>query len=128
MTSRTFFRGLAVLTAASVALLLGLARAWPALAQHQSFSLGVVLLFVLICTGLFFAGRAAGRSSDRFAFTNLVSISVFGKMALALALLFAYRGSAQPENALYVPLFLGIYVVYTAFEVWFMMRLAKTPN
>jgi ABC-type Fe3+ transport system permease subunit len=63
---------------------------------------------------------------NKYAFTNLVSVSVFGKMVLALGWLFAYQKIFHPVNEWFVGIFLYLYVVYTAFEVWFMTRIAKS--
>jgi hypothetical protein len=53
-------------------------------------------------------------------------MSVFGKMVLAMAALFMYQQIAQPQNQWFVGIFLWCYLVYTAFEVWFMTKLARS--
>ncbi len=65
-------------------------------------------------------------SANKAAFIQLVMASVLGKMLAALIPLFIYRETARPENAWYVAVLLLLYVVYTAYEVWFMTRLART--
>ncbi|MFM7153609.1 MAG: hypothetical protein ACKOCH_24880 [Bacteroidota bacterium] len=126
MNNRSFFNRIAVLTLiASVPLVLLTSLAQPA-HQHALFAAATVVLFVLVCVGLFFAGTSAVRSGSKYAFTNLVSVSVFGKMVLALAWLFIYQKTFHPLNQWFVGIFLYLYVVYTAFEVWFMTRLAKS--
>lgn len=126
MNNRSFFSRIAILTLlASVPLVLLTHFAQPA-HQHALFAAATVLLFVLVCIGLFFAGTGAVRSGNRYAFTNLVSVSVFGKMVLALAWLFIYQKTFHPRNEWFVGIFLYLYVVYTVFEVWFMTRLAKS--
>ena len=84
------------------------------------------MLFALVCTGLFYAGASSARSQNKHAFTNLVSVSVFGKMVVALAALFVYQQVAVPTNQWFVGIFLWCYVVFTGFEIWFMTKLAKT--
>ncbi len=84
-----------------------------------------ILLFVVVCTGLYYAGRSAANSSSKLAFNNIVSISVFGKMVLAVAVLFVYQQTAKPTNEWFVGIFLTVYVIYTVFEVWFMTKLAR---
>ncbi len=126
MTNQAFFSRLAGITAGTSALLTLLYRVAPPIQPHGLFATATVGLFVLVCTGLFFAGRSAARSSSKLAFNNIVSASVFGKMLLAVALLFVYQQVTKPSNEWFVGIFLLIYVVYTAFEVWFMTKLAKT--
>ena len=85
-----------------------------------------MLLFTLVCIGFFFAGVNSAHSKSKAAFINLVSVSVFGKMVLALGFLFVYQRIAKPDNEWFVGIFLFCYVVYTGFEIWFMTRLART--
>lgn len=125
MTSRTFFQYLAGLTSAISLLLFLLHTLLPATQAYWKLSMASVFLFLLICTGLFFAGRNAVRSSNKYAFNNLVTVSVFGKMALSVLFLFLYQQMAKPTDNWFVGIFLCCYVVYTVFEVWFMTLLAK---
>ncbi|MBK6932970.1 MAG: hypothetical protein IPH12_19710 [Saprospirales bacterium] len=125
MTTSAFFFRLAWVTAGAAAMLTTLFLILPAIKQHTGFAAGTVLLFALVCTGLFYAGRSAAASSAKTAFTNLISASVFGKMLLAVAVLFVYQQAAHPTNQWFVGIFLFVYVVYTVFEVWFMSGLAR---
>jgi FtsH-binding integral membrane protein len=126
MESSTFFKWLAVVTLGTAGVLAGLHLLLPEAQAHWKFSVASLVLFTLVCTGLFFAGESAARSKSRVAFINLVSGSVFGKMVLAVAFLFVYQRIAKPENEWFVGIFLWCYVVYTGFEIWFMTRLART--
>ncbi|MCB0534918.1 MAG: hypothetical protein H6574_14130 [Lewinellaceae bacterium] len=126
MTDKAFFTRLAGITAGTAVLLILLLMVLPETRVHKPFAVASVLLFVLVSIGLFYAGRSTATSTSKVAFTNLVSASVFGKMVLAVAVLFIYQQSAQPANQWFVGIFLLVYVVYTIFEVWFMTKLAKT--
>ena len=128
MTNPTFFKNLFFVAAATGIFLAALHFAVPAARDHAGFAVGSVALFTAICVGLFFAGKTAAQSRNRLAFNNLVLISVFGKMAVSLAVLFAYREAAVPTNIWYVGVFIVAYIVFTSFEVWFMMQLAKITN
>ncbi|MBK9339083.1 MAG: hypothetical protein IPM98_22120 [Lewinellaceae bacterium] len=125
MTDKTFFTYLASVTAGTAALLALLLLLLPPTRTHTGFAGAIMLLFVLICTGLYYAGKSAADSSSKLAFNNLVSASVFGKMLVAVAVLFVYQQAVQPDDSWFVGIFLLIYVVYTVFEVWFMTKLAK---
>jgi hypothetical protein len=46
-------------------------------------------------------------------------------MVLAMAVLLIYQRTALPQNEWFVGIFLWCYVVFTAFEVWFMTKLAR---
>lgn len=125
MNSKTFFTWLAIVTVGVSVVLAALGALLPQAKPHGAFSIASVVLFVLVCIGLYFAGVNALRGKNKYAFTNLVSASVFGKMVLALAYLFLYQKMTQPANEWFVGIFLFCYVAYTGFEVWFMTRLAK---
>lgn len=125
MTPRSFFTGLLAVTAGAGLGLALLHLLLPPVREHWRFALATLSLFILLCLGLFFAGQNAVRSSSKLAFNGLVSVSVFGKLFLALGFLFAYQKLAQPTNQWFVAVFLWTYVAYTCFEVWFMTRMAK---
>jgi hypothetical protein len=126
MTAKHFYNWLALLSLGTALLLAGLHYALPPMQAHAPFSVATLLLFAAVCAGLFHAGRQAAGSSNKYAFSNLVSVSVFGKMVLALAFLFLYQRIFKPENNWFVSIFLLCYVAFTVFEVWFMSKLART--
>ena len=125
MSPKTFLLHLAAVTAGTAALLAVLYFLAPAAQPHGRVMILTILLFVVVCTGLYYAGRSAANSSSKLAFNNIVSISVFGKMVLAVAVLFVYQQTAKPTNEWFVGVFLSVYVIYTVFEVWFMTKLAR---
>ena len=126
MEASVFFKWLAVVTLVTGGVLAGLHFLLPETQAHWKFAIASMVLFTLVCLGLFFAGSNAVRSKSKVAFINLVSGSVFGKMVLAVAFLFVYQRIAKPENEWFVGIFLLCYVVYTGFEIWFLTRLART--
>ncbi|MFN4079885.1 MAG: hypothetical protein ACK4NS_03200 [Saprospiraceae bacterium] len=125
MTTKTFLRILALLSLSLALFYAALGALIPEVKHRQGFSAAVILFFAGICGGLYAAGVSAARSTNKHAFTNLISLSVFGKMALSLAFLFVYREYAKPEDSWFVGVFLAAYVAYTVFEVWFMSKLAR---
>ncbi|HND86786.1 MAG TPA: hypothetical protein PK971_00580 [Saprospiraceae bacterium] len=125
MDSRQFFIYLTLLTAGVSGLLAALHFSVPDAQQHGTFAAATVGLFLLICVVLYYAGMRAIRSNSKYAFTQLISVSVFGKMVLAMLYLLIYQRMAKPTNEWFVAIFLTCYLAYTAFEVWFMTRIAK---
>jgi hypothetical protein len=126
MPTSSFFQKLLIVSVLTAAVLAGLHFLAAPAREHGVFSGISIVLFMLICLGLYYSGKSAAGSKNRNAFTNLVSVSVFGKMVIALAVLFIYQQTAQPTNQWFVGIFLWCYVVFTAFEVWFMTKLAKS--
>lgn len=125
MDTKSFFTYLALVTTITAGLLAGLHFVIPEAQAHWKFSVASLTLFVVVCLGLYFAGASAARSANKYAFTNLVSLSVFGKMVTAIGFLFVYQKIAHPSNEWFVGIFLLCYVIFTGYEVWFMTRLAK---
>jgi len=125
MNNKTFFLYLSGITLGAAALLAAILALMPLAQPHAGFAAGTLVLFAAICSGLFFAGKNAAASTSKLAFNNLVSVSVFAKMLIAVAVLFAYQQTAKPQNSWFVGLFLLVYAVYTVFEVWFMTVLAR---
>lgn len=125
MTLTDFLRRLALLTLALALCYGALGALIPQVKAQWGFSAAVMLFFVAICAGLYAAGASAAHSANKYAFTSLISLSVFGKMALSLAFLFVYREYAHPEDNWFVGIFLLAYGAYTVFEVWFMSKLAR---
>lgn len=126
MSPKSFFQYLLLVSAGTGAVLALLHFIAPPAQSHWQFSIAATLLFMLVCAGLYYAGKSAAASKNKHAFTNLVSVSVFGKMVLAMAALFIYQQIAAPPNQWFVGIFLWCYVVFTVFEVWFMTKLAKS--
>ncbi len=125
MENSAFWRGLGLVTLAVSALIGGFATFLVDSPGLLDVSVGIIALFVLICTTLYFVGRKAAKSSSKVAFNGLISISVFGKMLLSVAFLLIYQKFAQPTDNWYVGVFLVAYAAYTGFEVWFMQKLAR---
>ena len=125
MYSKTFFVSLGYTTLAVSGLLALLHLLLPETQGYWKLSLSSVLLFVAICAALFYAGQSAAQSKNKLAFNNLISVSVFGKMVVAVLFLYLYQHMAKPADNWFVGIFLFCYVIYTGFEVWFMTRLAK---
>ncbi|MEY3240572.1 MAG: hypothetical protein RIR11_2010 [Bacteroidota bacterium] len=125
MTTNSFLNSLALVTAATAAVLGLLHVLLENMQQHWIFSISILAVFVLLSIGLFFAGKSSARSSNKMAFNGLISGSTFGKMFLAVGLLFVYQESAKPTNQWFVALFLLIYVIFTVYEVWFLTRIAR---
>jgi hypothetical protein len=125
MRAKSFYLNLLGLTLCVTLVLYLLHLMAPPARVHWQLSIASVLLFILVCIGLFYAGTNAARSSNKYAFNNLISLSVFGKMVLAIVFLYLYQQIAFPPNTWFVGIFLFCYVFYTGFEVWFMTKLAR---
>ena len=82
MQPSSFFQKLLLISALTGLVLAALHFLAEPVREHAVFSGISMALFVLICVGLYYAGKSAAGSKNRNAFTNLVSVSVFGKMVV----------------------------------------------
>lgn len=124
MTNAVFYKTLFIVTAACCALFGVLALLIPAVLAHWPLALISAISFVMISAGLFVAGKNTTDSRNKNTFNALISGSVFGKMVLAIAILYVYQQAFSPQDQWFVGVFLMFYVVFTVFEVWFMTQLA----
>ena len=125
MTAAIFYRYLAYITRGCFALFGLLYLVFLPIRQHWPLTLITLSAFVLLCLGLFWSGSATVNSTNKGAFNGLILGSVFGKMVLAVGLLYMYQRIWKPDNEWFVAIFLFSYLVYTIFEVWFMTKLAR---
>ncbi|MBB4078720.1 hypothetical protein GGR28_001333 [Lewinella aquimaris] len=109
--------GLAALGLATAHLLLSIDYALP-------FSVGTMLLFVLICVGLFFLGRRSAGAENKHLFSNVFMGATMVKMLLCGMLVVTYVLLGAPPNKLFIVPFFWLYIVYTGFEVYFLMKLS----
>ena len=125
MERSTFFSRLLVVTVLNAALLAGLHFGLPVFQKHWPVSIAALATFVGICLALFFVGERMATSKNRLAFNHLITFSVLGKILVSLVVLFVYFKMKQPTDRLFIVPFLLTYLVFTVFETWFMMKLAR---
>ncbi len=125
MTFRQFFIQLFLVSFLSVAVILALENQFVALRPHVLIGWWTLTLFSSFSIMLFMWGKNAIESHNKYLFSTLTLASVLIKMLLGLALVIVYKKIKMPTtNAFVVPFFL-IYVAFTIFETWFMVRLTK---
>jgi hypothetical protein len=120
-----FYKGLALVSGVNIVTLALLFYFVPAAQLHLNLAAFLILVFIGVCLLLYYSGINAANSKSKAAFPNLISGSVFGKMILAIGILFVYKQSFEPANQWFVGVFLLTYLLYTGFEVWFRTKLAK---
>ncbi|WP_116125659.1 hypothetical protein [Lewinella sp. IMCC34183] len=121
-TSRFFLllAGVTLLAVAGVALshwLLPIGYALP-------FSVATLLLFLFLCTVIFFLGRRSAGAANRMLFSNVFLAATMAKMFLCGILVVGYVILGEPESKLFIVPFFWLYLVYTGFEVYFLMKVS----
>ena len=89
------------------------------------FSVLTLLLFLVVCTVLFFLGRRSAGAANRMLFSNVFLAATIAKMFLCGMLVVGYVILGEPESKLFIIPFFWLYLVYTGFEVYFLMKLSR---
>lgn len=124
MTFRTFFIQLGLVTAGTIILLV-LIHQSEAFRQYAALSWLSLGFFVILSVTMFYFASQSARNTDPNAFSRIVLGFIAGKMFLSVLLIVAYKQGFDPPTPHYVGLFIIIYLVYTIFETYFMMKVAK---
>lgn len=125
MNDKKFYLQLLATTAVSLLLAVGLNQA-DLFKPYAILSWVSIGFFCLVSIMMYYTGKNAIRSSNKFAFTNLVMVYTMVKMFLAILIVMAYGKIVQPSTKLFILPFFGVYLFYTIFETYFMMKLSKT--
>ena len=127
MAHRKFYLELAGLTLGLIVLAL-LTGLYTPLAPYQDIFWISILFFFLFSLLTYWLGNNAAQSDNKFAFTQVTFLFLFGKLLFSIFILIAYKKIADPENNLFVLPFFLVYLCYTAFETSFMMKLGRVNN
>ena len=82
-------------------------------------------VFVSLSVLMYLAGYRAAMSENKNDFTNAILGFTVAKMFLAILVLIGYTQLARPQDKLFIIPFFGIYLIYTIFETYFMMKLGR---
>lgn len=124
MSRQNFFKQLGALSIILV-LVLFLLHSFAPFKAFSNLSWLSLALFILLSIGMYFGGFKAAMSDNKHTFTNAVLGFTIGKMFLSIIVILGYNELIKPESKLFIVPFFTIYVVFTVFETYFMMKLGK---
>ena len=124
MSQRSFFIQLGALSLVTAILIFFLNRL-PRLQAYSLLSWISLGAFITLCILMYLAGYRAALSDNKNDFTNAVLGFTVGKMFLAILVIFGYSQLANPPDKLFIIPFFAIYLIYTIFETYFMMKLGR---
>ncbi len=124
MPTSTFFRQIGILTAIT-ALALFAINQLEALQPYANFSWISLAFFVILTLAMFGVGMLTANSNNKNAFMGTILGFTFAKIVFSFIVVVAYYQMTQPTSKAFVIPFFITYLVYTAFETWFMMKLGK---
>ncbi len=124
MQPGVFFRQLTLLSLVVALLLLALHQL-PTLQTYTNFSWLSLAFFISLSIVTYYIGFRSVLQKNKFAFINAALGLTFVKMLLCVVIVGAYIQFTHPPSRLFILPFLGVYVVYTIFETWFMVKIGK---
>lgn len=127
MNRRDFFVQLAILTAV-VALFVVAFQYSYALPRETFFAWMSLGFFIVFSISFYLIGYQSVLSKNKSQFISLVIGMTLVKTIACVGIAIAYRQKINEPSHLFVAMFLGIYIVYTIFETYFMMKLAHVKS
>ena len=124
MTVRTFWLQISVLTIGTIALLFGLSLTEP-LQPYRNFSWISLFFFVILSISMYLIGKKAALSPQKNLFTQLILVFTLIKMLLSVLIVLLYHRAVLPESNWFLLPFFLVYLIYTIFETYFMIRIGK---
>lgn len=128
MTTRRFFLLLGATSVISLLLSWIFQAVFPPLRLYNGVTLGSLFVFIPLNIILFFLGKYAASSPNKYLFTSGIMPFTFIKMFLAVVLLLVYKNIWQPETKYFVLPFFTTYICFIIFETYTMVKLAKPNN
>lgn len=123
MTSKSFYPGLIIITIVCICI-----SYWCTLhntSSHFIALLFICLFFLIFTAGLYYIANKTVYSKNLYQFTRVFLVSVFVKMFLFIgAVAFMIKSVMLEPKPLVLPL-ISIYVLFTVYETYYLMRLSK---
>jgi hypothetical protein len=91
---------------------------------HQNLSISMFVLMFLTTVFLFYYGKKATLSSNKYLFIRMVIVSVMVKIVLVLLILVVYVRQVEIDNRLFILPFISIYLIFSIFETVVLYQLA----
>lgn len=124
MSANTFFTQLAIVTLLAAAVAYGI-NTFPQFTNVQSIAWISLGIFVLLSIVMFYAGRKAAFSENKHDFTNVSLGITIGKIFIAILFILGYEQLMQPDSRFFIIPFFLMYLIYTIFETYIMMKLGR---
>lgn len=124
MNFNNFYVQLGIVTVFTAIILL-LLNQIQALQPYQLFSWLCLGFFVIFTFAMYFFGHQSAKSDNKNDFTNAVIGFMVGKMMFAGMIIVMYNKIVEPTSKIFILPFFVVYVIYTVFETYFMMKVGK---
>ncbi len=124
MTAKAFYLQLALVTLIAAATAYGI-NTFPQFADVLPIAWISLAIFVLLSVVMYYAGRKAAFSDNKHDFTNVSLGVTIGKIFIAILFILGYNQLMQPDSRFFIIPFFLMYLIYTIFETYIMMKLGR---
>jgi hypothetical protein len=124
MDNSIFYKQLTFISIPS-AIALYLVHQGTVLQPHAPLAWISLAFFIGLSIFMYFVGKKAALSENKNNFTNAFLIFLMLKLFLCASLMIGYLKMTAPDTKLFVLPFFVLYIIYTTFEVFFLIRLGQ---
>ncbi len=124
MNEKAFYIGLVSITLVTTIVLVILIQQ-PLFTDFAGLFIAALVFFVILSLVLFYVSKRAAVHRNGMMFIYVMLFAIMIKFGFCLITLFVYNRVFRPETKFFVLPFIGIYVIYTIFETYFMMKLGR---
>lgn len=124
MTTKKFITQLTILLS-FLLLLLFILHSFTLFQPYWDLSVLSMIFYVVLSVFMFLLGKKTAANQNVNDFSQVVFGSIIGKMFLTVVLVVMYFEIAKPADQYFLLPFFLIYLTFTAFETYFMMKLSK---
>ena len=125
MQINSFLVQLVIISIVTWLILLGLTSVASLSVEPLFYSISIACFFIFNVL-LFFFAIDTSKSRNLFSFNNTVILSLILKLVMAMSILMIYERVVGKVSTFHAVFFLLIYIIYTAFEVHYLMKLARS--
>ncbi len=124
MKDKTFYLSLSIVTVI-LALGAGYVHNFESIGHHLGFSIVGLAVLVVYNIMAFHIGKILVKSSRKNLFINFIMGNILFKIILVMLFILGYVKLFVPEEKLFLLPFVGIYLVYAAFETFFLYQMVN---
>ena len=124
LTSKRFYTGILITLLVS-ALIAGYSGKLMGVSEHNLLMYLSIGGFTALAIGVFHLSERAAKMNSRIFFMQIVMINTMVKMFGSVALVIGYFSITKPSMNKFIVPFLIVYVLYTIFDAYFMMKQSR---
>ena len=124
LTSKNFYIGLLITLLVS-AITAGYAGELLDVSEHNLLMYISIALFTVLAMGIFHLSERAASTNNKTFFMQIVMINTMIKMFGSVVAVIGYFYMIKPGTTKFIVPFLIVYVLYTIFDAYFMMKQSR---